>query len=522
MEELRVNRIKAGRCVAIDAVSLLCFFTLSLSFALAWVPSWHWPLMGDAGLIRYVVFLIHSGKSPYSQILDINLPGSYFIEAAAMKLFGGYAAGLRIYDSILCLVACSCMAALGGPSRRGRIAGLAAGFAFSLFHLQDGIAQAGQRDLAMCVIVLLAYVVLARSPCLSRLASVASYELLIGATVTIKPTLLPLAFLPLVVWLGEGKKVSRPGIIKMFAIAAASLLVPVGAVLLWLCREGSLHFFVSMLQTIEIQHDETGRRTVAYLLAHVSSPIIVPLIAWICLLFLTRVPRDLDEWLFSCGAFCGLLSYIGQSKGYPYQRYTFLAFVLLLIFREVSALPLRTQVKSGPAGIAVDALALIAVAGICLCLAPHAVMQVLRYDHVDAFQKTLAADLQLVGAQSSEVQCFDTWGGCLRTLYDLNLVQATGYLYDCYFYTSPGWRRDAYRNGFLSSFDSSAPRILILTDQFCFNGQRNFDRVREWPELQSRIDRDYFLAKEWDSPREYRVWARSERPIAYRVYVRRK
>src|ERR1700753_241266 len=66
--------------------------------------SWHWPLVGDASLMHYVVFLAQHGLTPYRTIVDVNLPGSYFSEAAAIYLFGHGAIAWRLYDISLALV----------------------------------------------------------------------------------------------------------------------------------------------------------------------------------------------------------------------------------------------------------------------------------------------------------------------------------------------------------------------------------------------------------------------------------
>ena len=42
--------------------------------------SWRWPLVGDASLMHYVVFLMDHGASPYRDIAEMNMPGSYLAE----------------------------------------------------------------------------------------------------------------------------------------------------------------------------------------------------------------------------------------------------------------------------------------------------------------------------------------------------------------------------------------------------------------------------------------------------------
>ena len=63
---------------------------------MALVSSLHWPLVGDASLMHYVVFLERQGLVPYRDIIDINMPGTYFVEAASMQCFGDGALGLRL------------------------------------------------------------------------------------------------------------------------------------------------------------------------------------------------------------------------------------------------------------------------------------------------------------------------------------------------------------------------------------------------------------------------------------------
>jgi len=62
--------------------------SLSVCALLFFVWSWHWPLVGDASLIHYIGWLIGRGWAPYREIGDMNMPGSYLIEMAAMHLFG--------------------------------------------------------------------------------------------------------------------------------------------------------------------------------------------------------------------------------------------------------------------------------------------------------------------------------------------------------------------------------------------------------------------------------------------------
>ncbi len=75
--------------------------SLSVSALLFFVWSWRWPLVGDASLIHYIGWLIGRGWAPYRQIGDMNMPGSYLIEMAAMHLFGMGDLAWRLFDFAL-------------------------------------------------------------------------------------------------------------------------------------------------------------------------------------------------------------------------------------------------------------------------------------------------------------------------------------------------------------------------------------------------------------------------------------
>ena len=124
---------EAGLCLAI----LPCV-------ALFVVRTWHWPLVGDAPLMHYVVFLMDHGRIPYRDIVDINMPGTYLIEGLVIHVFGGGSLAWRIFDFSLIGVAAAAMAAIACP-----YSWFAAVFSASIFlflHGRDGLIQLGQRD----------------------------------------------------------------------------------------------------------------------------------------------------------------------------------------------------------------------------------------------------------------------------------------------------------------------------------------------------------------------------------------
>ncbi len=99
---------------------------LACSVTVFVVRTWHWPLVGDAPLMHYVVFLIGRGLVPYRDIVDINMPGTYAIEGLVIHLFSGGALAWRLFDLSLCGLATAAMMVLARPLgglRGGRLQG---------------------------------------------------------------------------------------------------------------------------------------------------------------------------------------------------------------------------------------------------------------------------------------------------------------------------------------------------------------------------------------------------------------
>ena len=73
-------------------------FVLIGCFVVFVVATFRWYWMGDAQVFHYTLSFNRAGMSPYRQILDINMPGSYLSEFAGMSLFGASDVGWRLYD----------------------------------------------------------------------------------------------------------------------------------------------------------------------------------------------------------------------------------------------------------------------------------------------------------------------------------------------------------------------------------------------------------------------------------------
>jgi hypothetical protein len=460
--------------------------------------------------MRYVVFLLRRGHAPYSQIVDINLPGSYLLEAAAMRILGSGAIGLRLYDGVLSAVIFVCAVILSKDEFRARVCALVGAFLIVLIHLRDGVVQAGQRDYAILAIVLLAYVLLLRGP-FAKPAGAWLFGFMAGCTMTIKPTMLLLILLPLYASFLQHQQPRDAA--KRFGGVLIAFLLPLAGMFFWLHTWHAIPSFFSSMEMVRRSHSGLAHKTAGFLLVHSIQPVALLLLPGIALLALRQFRLDEESKLLVFGAAAGLGSFILQGKGFTYQRYPFLGLMIIVIFGlladELGGQPLNR------------ALATAALALSCLWWAPRFALEVSRYDHAEPFQDSLAHELTALHAGPDDVQCLDTVGGCVNVLYDQHLVQSTGYLYDCYAYAGPADARAAYRQSFLTAVEAARPRYIVLTSEFCLDAQGRPDRINDWPAMREYLSQNYAETVSWQPTQTLHWWHQPEKPPGFEIFGRK-
>jgi hypothetical protein len=127
-------------------------FVLSASVLSAVIGTIHWPIVGDAPLLHYTTFLLDHGKAPYTQIVEMDLPGTYALEWAARHALGEGPLAWRLADFLLVGVCWLAMILIARHT--DWLAGFWAGALFALIHFRDGPTHTGQRDLMMTAMLL--------------------------------------------------------------------------------------------------------------------------------------------------------------------------------------------------------------------------------------------------------------------------------------------------------------------------------------------------------------------------------
>jgi hypothetical protein len=535
--------------------------SLSVSALLYFAWSWRWPLVGDASLIHYIGWLIERGWAPYRDLGDMNMPGSYLIELAAMHLFGMGDLAWRLFDFALMGAAGASFFAItrraGSTQANGWLAGLFAACLFILVHGRDGLSEGGQRDLTMavCLIVATAFLFVAMRKDWPWAA--AAFGLFCGVALTIKPTaiLLSLAQLLLAAWvLRRGRIAQQPmrGVFaRLLAPASLACLVAPAVCLVFLLREQALAAFLAGFHGIIPYYASLGHRPLSFILLHSISPLLPLVLLWIVLLALNgsrfngegESPRNWERTALLAGVLFGLINCVVQARALPYYRYPLLVFLLPLMGVDftcaaqsmetvpspVEPEPRPTELRPKLSGLwRTRAARWLAVCALCFggfFLAPQSAVLIHRYRWWQTdFISSLEQNLDALGGErlSGRIQCIDSISGCGNVLYHMRLEPTTGVLSDFLLFGPddvPIVRQT--RANFSAAILANPPQVIVVTSHLHMDGPENYRKLDRWPAFESFLADDYTLVTEWSPSRTARWWSREETPAGYRIYVLR-
>ncbi len=479
--------------------------------ALLLVKTSAWPLISDAVLMHYVVLLMHHGMLPYRDIVDVNMPGSYLADMAVTRIFGTGAPGWRLFDYSLTAIAGIAM--LDILRTRSLFAGLLGASLFAILHIGDGVAQAGQRDYVIAVLLLAGCTLLVRGVRSGALWPFFVFGLCCGVSATIKPPTLAFALLLAVA------PPSGAAWLKRLAAGLAGVLMPLIAVCVWLLHLNSLTAFLGMARGLVVYHAGMARHPIGFLIAHAIPSQLLPLaVLSLAVMAVTQGWRRFEQKLALLAIACGFLSFCAQGKAYPYHRYPLLAFFWLFVAMQVAE-----ALSNSRPGYLKPALGWTIVAYSVLWLAPASTAKALRSDWryqpaLVQLQADLTAAKPLAGLDG-QVQCMDTMAGCITVLDRMQLVQSTGFLYDCYFF-APGSSpvKQALQQRFLAQIRSAPPTIFVVTDQWCLNLPSGYQKLDQWPEFARYLAAHYTLTQQ----RAWTGWnprITATYPFGYRLYT---
>lgn len=482
----------------------------------------HWPMVGDAALLRYAVFLIQHGWTPYRDIVDINMPGAYWATAFGMHLAGSADVSWRIFD--VGLIGLTGLGYFVIARPYSRFAALFATVMLLLVHGQDGVQQAGQRDLVIAALLVVGVAFLLEAVRRNNCSYLVPFGLAVGLSATIKPTALPLGLVLLVmaaIYRAKLQEEARePRIwLNWTLIGIAAMAVPLACMLLWLEHKHALDAWVAMERLVLPYYAAQERRGFGFTLSHSISPLPALVLFWLlCAALRGPAWPRFERLVVATAAILSLAALLVQGKALPYQRYPMMAFLLPLI-----ALDLTTAWCRGASGPKLARC--VALGGLCcgcLVLAPLALVKVHRFDaRPQEFDAMLMADLSRVdGDLSGHVQCLDGIQECLPTLYSMHLLPATGMLSDQPLFDAV--KRPAVeilRQRFEKEVTERPPLVFVVVSGFSLDSVKGYQKLEAWPAFERWLNANYTLTVERTPQHLVRWWGRAQEPAGYRLYV---
>jgi hypothetical protein len=486
--------------------------------------------MGDAALMHYIVFLMDHGMAPYRDIVDPNMPTTFLIQGAVVHAFGGSSLTWRLFDFFL--LGASGMAMLVICIPYDWFAGVFAAALFALIHGRDGLIQLGQRDLIMTAFLVMGYAFLFEA--LRALPSektkpwlTALFGVCCGVAASIKPSVLLLPPTLLLMAAVTLKRRGRP-FVSHIVCGLVGMLAPLILVFAYLWREHVVRAFMGTVFDLIPYFLFLGMRSYGHLVTHSISSVMLPLVLiWLPIVVIKKGWLTWERAALLVGVLFGLASFYVQRKGYPYHRYPSEAFLLLLIAIDFTSI---LNTRSSHRRLVLDRLAMAGILVGVVVVGAGSTAHALWQDwHNREFDSLLQADLNRLGGEklAAHVQCLDMADGCVPTLYNMKLMQATGFLYDCYMFSPhPGAERERYRKAFWEAIMRDPPRVFVVSSQDCEPypdpPSYSYKKLSRWPQFDDFLKASYHLDVERVPPHMVNSGSSPSKPLGYRIYLQNK
>ncbi len=484
---------------------LSLFLAAALVFFVVRTLHWHW--MFDESIMHYVNFLIDHGKVPYRDIIDLNLPGAYFLDGWAIHIFGSGDFGWRFYDYSLLAILIASMIVIAAPI--DWFAGLFAGTLFVFVHAVDGPQMAAERDEIMTVLVLAGYAFLFTSLRRRNPLLLLPFGFLLGLAGTLKPPAAPLGFVLLAMAAYTLRRRSQP--LTAYLVYGLTGMLAAGLLTLrFLLATHSLSAFVEIMHRMVPFYAPLGNVSYRYLLRFFFSIrlFVLFLIALIVTIFDTNW-RSWERVALILGVLFGAASYFVQHKGTAYHRYPFYAFLLLWIAIEY------VKAIRRPGWVRLPACAGILVG--TLVIVPVYARTLYPLGDTTALPTALMADLTRLGGPrlQNQVECLDMVSGCVDALYRLGLVEPQPFMGDYMLFPPNGGPPFPYYGElFWQQIHRDPPKVFVITTEMLTGGGRygRFDNLRQWPAFEAFLNQYYRL----DIARQF---GPGDYLTAYRIYL---
>ena len=471
----------------------------------------HWPMLWDTPIMHTVRFMMSRGLHPYSDITDMNLPGSYITEAWGMAIFGWSDAAWRLYEFAEMALLTAAGFWFGG--RRNWLMGIVAASFFLVMHASEGPRVATERDELMAVLLVLSSAAVVVAVRTMR----PSWMLLCGAAcalgTSIKPAaaLMELGILTLLTMELRSRRQRATPYMLWLVVGNAIVVAVVLQFLLAHHALGPLWFIATKIIPNYTKLVQPGT---LYMLRHMLPlAIVVPIV--FALAVMKRGKLGFERALLLLGMVVGAVSYFMQHKGLIYHRYAVILFVLLWAGWEISEAMHREQTRD-------RILATASLLCLFFVVVPYYIHLTLpnprSAEALSPLSFQLQRDLTQLGGDhlQKQVLCLDMIDGCFDALYRMRLLQNTGATGDTLLFSPQhDFAVDYYQNWFWQQQTQRPANVVVLVNEWYQNDeQASFRKIDAWPRYANVLRTQYVPVIE-------RHFGPYETSQAYRIYLRK-
>ncbi|MBI2953724.1 MAG: hypothetical protein HYY30_05380 [Chloroflexi bacterium] len=484
--------------------------------------SLQWRFAHDAPIMLYISFLIDSsGRVPYRDVFDMNMPGAYAAYALVGRLSGYSDPGFRMFDlAYLGAISLSTWFLLKDFGRRTAWCAIVL---FALAYLAGGPGMSVQREFLLILPVSAAVLTSFSAGRLDGGVRAAAVGFLFGLAATIKPQAAIGAPVVLGLCLLDEKH-RGCSLAKFFLASLAGLAVPVLLALAFLWQRGALpYFFDIALNYWPLYGGITGEHSTIY--------------GWSRVIYLIDGFVSLNGkagWIApaALGAYVALFNSSSNSvlkrrvlvlsgmtaaySIYPvlqgqFWEYHYLLFVYFVI--TLGSLCFTDQSPEAGRARQVFPVMVIVLSVFLLTQTPAVFWRQLgglgvyppKHGRVDEIAAYLKAHLE----QGDRVQPLDWTGGAVHAMLISRAQIATPFVYDFHFYHHVSSTYiQGLRGRFLAGLQAEKPRFIVSieTDKPWVSG---VDTTRDFPALSELLSAEYRVVRAGEG---YFIYERARLP----------
>lgn len=469
--------------IALTAFAISILYSLSKTIG--------WQIYWDTPPIHYTAWRILNGERLYSDVYDVNWPGSHLIHMLAISVFGESDLGFRIFDLFWILFIGFSIFLLFSKNKPVEV--ISAFFCFIAYYIGSNITIMQQREIHMLPFLILSLHFFASYFENKNSKQLIYSGLFLGYSFLIKPLSVLLAIL-LFIYLTKKsyKTISIKSYFDSVTLFSLGILICPLLISIWLYKQDSLIDFFNLAYVIhfDLYSGLYSSPFVKIVISFFNTNFyIIPLL--LASTFYAFINKKVDSRfpIILLGVFYGILHLFAQKKGWGQHHVIFFNISTLAGFYFFSDFIKIKKHKTNYFFIRLCFLTLFLMSPLYFIKENN-----LRSDGIYEI-KELESDLSKITKPGDYVQPFETMDGIINAIYNLKLLVPAKSLHNFMFFNEPSSDYGKkviqdQKNDFFKRVKEKNVKIIVFKEWYLQDHFRNL-----FPEFYSLLDSNYSLYK---------------------------